>query len=73
MKIVPSNTYFWETKDSKTDITEMPTTYLINIVKFENRMAKSNREYEHPDCYDAIYVELNYRGVDTDLEIDFIF
>ena len=70
MKIVPSNTYFWETKDSKTDITEMQTNRLINTVKLVNRMAKSNNEYEYPDCYDAMYVELNYRGVDTDMQID---
>ena len=71
MKIVPSNTYFWDTGDEKLDIYEMATTHLINAVEFVNRMAKSDKDYEYPDCYDAMYVELNYRGVDTDMQIDF--
>ena len=70
MKIVPSNTYFWDTGDEKLDVTEMRTTHLLNAVKLVNRMV-DYEDSEYPDCYDAMYVELNYRGVDTDMQIDF--
>ena len=70
MKIVPSNTYFWDTGSEKLDVTEMRTTHLINAVVLTNRMME-NSGNEPPECYDAMYVELNYRGVDTDAEIDF--
>tara|TARA_Y100000766_G_C18347367_1_gene337743 strand:- start:23 stop:241 length:219 start_codon:yes stop_codon:yes gene_type:complete len=70
MKIVPSNTYFWDTGSEKLDVTQMRTTHLINAVVLTNRMME-NSGHEPPECYDAMYVELNYRGVDTDAEIDF--
>jgi hypothetical protein len=70
MKIVPSNTYFWDTGSEELDVTEMRTTHLLNAVVLTNRMM-DNEDYEPPDCYDAMYVELNYRGVDTDMQIDF--
>ena len=71
MKIVPTNTYFWKTKDKDLDVTQMRTTHLINCVILVNKMIKADKEYVPPDCFDAMYTELNWRGVDTDTEIDF--
>ena len=73
MKIVPDNTYFWDTGDEKLDVAKMRTSHLINAVELVNRMAKSDPSYEYPNCYDAMYVELNYRGVDTDMQIDCLY
>ena len=73
MKIVPSDTYFWDTGDEKLDIVEMETPYIKNCIKITNEMAKNNPNFEYPDCYDAMYVELNWRGVDTDFELDSIY
>ena len=70
MKIVPHNTYFWDTGDGKLDVVERRTTHLINAVELVNRMADSDRDYKYPECYDAMYIELNWRGVDTDMQID---
>ena len=70
MKIVPNNTYFWDTGEEELDVTEMRTTHLLNAVELVNRMADADRDYEYPECYDAMYVELNWRGVDTDMQID---
>tara|TARA_R100000664_G_scaffold32360_1_gene47123 strand:- start:389 stop:619 length:231 start_codon:yes stop_codon:yes gene_type:complete len=73
MKIVPSDTYFWETKDEKLDITKMKTTYIINCIKLTNKMYERDSDYKYPDCYDAMYLELNNRGVDTDFELDSVY
>ena len=73
MKIVPSDTYFWDTGDEKLDITEMETAYIINCIKLTNKIYERDADYEYPDCYDAMYLELNNRGVDTDFELDSIY
>ena len=51
----------------------METPYIKNCIKLTNEMAKNNPNFEYPDCYDAMYVELNWRGVDTDFELDSIY
>ena len=73
MKKVPTNTYFWKSKDGKIDITEMETAYIINCIKLTNEIYERNPSYEYPDCYDAMYLELNNRGVNTDFELDSIY
>ena len=42
MKIVPSDTYFWDTGDEKLDITEMETAYIINCIKLTNEIYERN-------------------------------
>jgi len=73
MKIVPSDTYFWDAGDEKLDITEMETPYIINCIKLTNKIYERDPDYEYPDCYDAMYLELNNRGINTDFELDSIY
>ena len=56
------------------DVTEMSVTYLIDVINYLNAMKERHGDsFSLPYCYDAMYVELNRRGVNTDLEIDFIY
>ena len=41
--------------------------------KVKGNKFERDADYEYPDCYDAMYLELNNRGVDTDFELDSIY
>ena len=64
-----SNAY-WESNSGSIKITDMRTSHLINTIKLINRMYVEGSKDEYPEQYDNLYLELNKRGVDTDLELD---
>ena len=68
---------YWKSNDGDIKVSEMDTTHLINTVKMINKMSYRvngrNEDFEYPECYDNMYIELNNRGIDTDFELDHMF
>ena len=69
--------FHWRSAKGVVHITDMDTVHLINTVKRINKMADTYRleevPFEFPKCYDNMYMELEFRGVDTDFELNLMF
>ena len=69
--------FHWRSAKGVVHIADMDTVHLINTVKMINKMADRHRAedvpFEFPKCYDAMYIELEYRGVDIDFELNLMF
>ena len=61
---------FWESKGGYIAISKMRTGHLINTIKLINKLYESDTIEDYPIQYDNLYLELNRRGFDTDLELD---